>query len=285
MEASWWEKLTEGKLGLVLMGQAMFNKSLIQFSVDEWGCVPSLLIDLMPNYGGGNEDNGDLLQKVLCMHCCTHCPRPCSRPLLTHASTGDSWTVTASLGQSLVGSLLLSPGSSCAQVSVCALQESVSPVLCKFWRLYVGLNADLLQEGLSLQEVCWTQSPCPCGRPLLTHTFTGDTQTQFWLSLCGVSGCIQGLFEPSERHWQLRGLILNMILPLLSSCWGFSFALGCELSFFFFGGIQHSPVNDYSAASCSFGVLSGEDEHTREDLNMFKIIEIIQISEKTWMKL
>ena len=32
-----------GKLGLVLMGGAMFSKSLIQFSVDGWGCVPSLL--------------------------------------------------------------------------------------------------------------------------------------------------------------------------------------------------------------------------------------------------
>ena len=27
------------------------------------GCVPSLLFDLRPNYGGGNEENGDLLQK------------------------------------------------------------------------------------------------------------------------------------------------------------------------------------------------------------------------------
>ena len=39
MEASWWERLTEGKLGLVLMGGAMLSKSLIQFSVDGWGCV------------------------------------------------------------------------------------------------------------------------------------------------------------------------------------------------------------------------------------------------------
>ena len=31
-----------GKLGLVLMGRAMFSKSLIQFSVDGWSCVPSL---------------------------------------------------------------------------------------------------------------------------------------------------------------------------------------------------------------------------------------------------
>ena len=42
MEASSWERL-RGKLGLVLMGGAMLSKSLIQFSVDGWSCVPSLL--------------------------------------------------------------------------------------------------------------------------------------------------------------------------------------------------------------------------------------------------
>ena len=34
---------TEGKLGLVLTDGAMLSKSLIQFSVDGWSCVPSLL--------------------------------------------------------------------------------------------------------------------------------------------------------------------------------------------------------------------------------------------------
>ena len=44
------------------------------------------------------------------------------------------------------------------------------------------------------------------------------------------------------------------------SVWGFSFALGCGVSFF--GGIQHSPVDGCSAASCNFEVLAGEDERT-----------------------
>ena len=35
-------------------------KSLIQFYVDGRGCVPSLLFDLRPNYGGDNEDNGSV---------------------------------------------------------------------------------------------------------------------------------------------------------------------------------------------------------------------------------
>ena len=43
---------------------AMLSKSLIQFSADGWDSVPSLRFDLRPNYGGGNEDNSDLLQKV-----------------------------------------------------------------------------------------------------------------------------------------------------------------------------------------------------------------------------
>ena len=93
------------------------------------------------------------------------------------------------------------------------------PVLCKFWHLYGGVNGNLLQEGLCHTQVCFTQSPCPCSTPLLTRTTTGDTQTQFCLSLCGVpqSWCTEGLFEPSEHLWQEWGLILNANLPLLLS--------------------------------------------------------------------
>ena len=91
------------------------------------------------------------------------------------------------LSPSLVGLLLLSPGSWCTQGSVCALQESVSPVLCNFWWFCGGVNGDLLQDGLCHIQVCCTQNPHPCGRPLLTRTSAGeDTQTQFWLSHCGL---------------------------------------------------------------------------------------------------
>ena len=104
----------------------------------------------------------------------------------------------ASLGHPLVGSLSFSSGSWCAQGSVCALQESVSSVLCKFWWFCVGVDGELFQVGLCHRQVCCTQSPCPCSSPLLTRTSTGDAQTQFSLSLCGVPGfwCTQGLFEP-----------------------------------------------------------------------------------------
>ena len=80
---------------------------------------------------GVNEDNGNLLQKVLCTAVLS-APNPEAghhqpTPLLEILGYSQ-----ASLGQSLVGSLLLSPGSWCTQGFVCALQGSVSPVLWKF---------------------------------------------------------------------------------------------------------------------------------------------------------
>ena len=153
--------------------------------------LSSASFDLRPNCGGGNEDNGNHLQKVPCMHCHVQRPQPCSRPL--PAIPGH---FQASLGQSFVGSLLLSSGSWCTQGFVCALQESVSSVLYKFCQLYGGVNGDLLQESLCHTQVCCTQSPCSCGRPLLTHTSAGDTQTQFCLSLCGGSGAHKVYLSP-----------------------------------------------------------------------------------------
>ena len=87
-----------GKLGLVLMCGAMLSKSLIQSSIDGLGSVPPLLFGLIPNNGGGSEDNGHLLLKVPCIHCCTQCPQPCSRPPPTYTSAGDSWTLTGKSG-------------------------------------------------------------------------------------------------------------------------------------------------------------------------------------------
>ena len=57
-----------GETGSCSDGWAILSKSSIQFSVDGWGCVPLLLFDLKPNYGGDKEDNGDFLQMVPCIH-------------------------------------------------------------------------------------------------------------------------------------------------------------------------------------------------------------------------
>ena len=119
-------------------------------------------------------------------HAALSAPNPAAghhRPTRPQEIPGHS---QASLGQSLVGSLLLAPRSWCIQGSICALQESVSPVLCKFWRLYDWVNGDFFQECLCHTQVYCTQSPCSCGSPLLSHT----SSTQLISKHSSVSGFV-----------------------------------------------------------------------------------------------
>ena len=136
LSAPWWIKIRglwklpdgrhwlRGKLSLVLMGRAMLSKSLIQFSVDGWGCVPSQLLDwgqtmvevmkiMVTSFKRSHAGTATLsASDPAAGH---HWPMP---PL---EIPGHSW---ACLGQFLVGSLILSPGSWRTQGFVCALQES-----------------------------------------------------------------------------------------------------------------------------------------------------------------
>ena len=123
-----------------------------------------------------------------------------SVPLTLQQATADPrlcWTLLDTQGQVCVSllwghcSFLLGPG---AHKVLFVPSESLFPQSCKFWKLYGGVNGNLLQEGLCYTQVCCTQSPYPCSSPLLTCASTGDTQTQFSPSLCGISGswCAQG---------------------------------------------------------------------------------------------
>ena len=147
----------------------MFSKSLIQFSVDGQGCVPSMLLDLRQNYGGGNEDGPSKGPMRALLHSVpptlqqpTAEPFPHQRLLDTH---GQVW-VSLLWGHC---SFLLGPG---AHKVLFVPSKSLFPVLCKFWQLFGGVNGDLLQEGLCHTQVCFTQSPCPSNSPLLTFTST-----------------------------------------------------------------------------------------------------------------
>ena len=181
LSALWWVKIRglwklpdgrdwlRGKLGLVLMGRGKLSKSLIQFSVEGQGCVPSLLFDLRPNCGGGNEDNGNLLQKVPCTFCYTQCPQPCSRPPANHASARDFWTLTGKSGSVSCGVAAPSSGSWCSQGSVCVLQESVSPVRCKFWQLYGGLMVTSSKRAYAIPRSTAPRAPAPA--PAAVHSW------------------------------------------------------------------------------------------------------------------
>ena len=110
----------------------------------------------------------------------------------------------------------------------------------------VGLMATSSKRAYAtchVSQVCCSQSPCPCSRPLLTCASAGDTQTlkrrSGSVSLGSLGpGAHKVLFEPSKYLWRVWDLILNMILPLLPSCCSFSFVLGHGVSFF--GGISNN---------------------------------------------
>ena len=110
------------------------------------------------------------------------------------------------------------------------------------WQLFGGANADLLQEDLSqtlcLQGLLYPEllsprqaiaDPASAGD---TQTLKGRTVSLLWRSLILSldPGVHKALFAPSKHLWQVQGLILNTIAPLLRSHWCFSFALGCGAS-------------------------------------------------------
>ena len=170
-------------------GRGHTLKSLIQFSVDEWSCVPSLLLTWGQTMVEG--DSFKLWQPPSkdTMYVLLHSVPPAlwqapSDPCLPWRLLDTHWQVRV---RPLWGhcSFLLGPG---VHKVLFVSAKSLFPSPCKVWQLYDGINGDLLQEGLCHTQVCCTQSPCPCGSPLLTGTSTGDAQTQFCLSFCVAPG-------------------------------------------------------------------------------------------------
>ena len=137
MEASWWQGLSVVNLGFALMGGTMLSKSSKQFSVDGAAVFPPCTLAWDETMVQVMVVNGNLLQKDLCQHAAA------PRIIVFRATApeaGLNWTTPLpevldthmQVAQSLVGSLLLSPGSCSAQGFLCVFQESVSRVLWKF---------------------------------------------------------------------------------------------------------------------------------------------------------
>ena len=146
------------------MGRAMFSKSSIQLSVYGWSCVLSLLFT-----------GGQTMVEVVKITVTSF-----------HASAGNSWTLTGKSGSfSCEVTVPFSWVLVCTRFCLCC-SRVYFPVLCEFWQLYGGVNADFLQGGLCHTQACctqpypscWAQEPCPCSSPLLTHASTGDAETQ-----------------------------------------------------------------------------------------------------------
>ena len=137
----------------------MLNKSLVQFSVDGQVCVPFLLFDLRPTYGGGNEDNGNLLQKVPCMHCTLSAPNPAAGDIDPHLC----WRLLDTQGKVWVSllwghcSFLLGPG---VHKILFVPSKSLFPQSCvSSCSSMVGLMATSSKRAYSLPKSAAPRSP------------------------------------------------------------------------------------------------------------------------------
>ena len=148
-----------------------------------------LCCDQGPNYGGGKEDNGDLLQKVPCMHCHSRYPQPCSRPPLTHASAGDSWTLLGKSGSVSCG--VTAPFSwVLVHTKFCLCPPRVCfPVLCKFWQLYGGLMATSSRKAYASPRSAAPRAPAPAA----VHCSPVPPQETFKHSKAGLVQSLRGL--------------------------------------------------------------------------------------------
>ena len=164
-----------------------------------------------PNYGGGNEDNGDLPQKTPCMHCYSPCPQSCSRPPPTHTFTRDSWTPTGKSGTVSCGITAPFSWVLVHKVLLCPPRDYF-PVLYKFWQFYGGVNGDLLQDGL-----CHTTSAAP--RAPAPWQFTADPYLHRRCSDTVLSQSLWGLRDLKHCN-PLKELLLVVWATMKHKYWG-----------------------------------------------------------------
>ena len=165
----------------------MFSKSWIQFSVDGWGCVSSLLFTWGQTMG---EAMKIMVTSFKRSHACTATLSALSpaaghhRPMPPPETPGHS---QASLGQSLVGPPILSPGSWYTRGSVCAHQDFVSQSCVSSHGSVVGLMVTSSNRGSTALRApapaaihCWPEPPQET-RTVLSQSLWGLWNLRYWL--------------------------------------------------------------------------------------------------------
>ena len=139
----------------------MLIKSLTQFSVDGWSCVPSLLLTWGPTMV---EVVKIMVTSLKRSHTCPatlSAPNPAAghhRPMPLLETLRHS---QASPGQSLVGLLIFSPGAWCTQGPVCALQESISQFCVSSASSMVGLMVTSSKRAHAIPKSAAPRAPVP----------------------------------------------------------------------------------------------------------------------------
>ena len=191
------------------------------------------------------------------MHCCSQCPWPLSRALSTHASARDSWTLMGKSGSASCG--VTAPFSWVLVLTRFCLcpPRACFPCVSSSGSM-VGLMATSSKRADAIPRCAAPRAPAP----VAAHRWTVPLQETFKHSSGSVSVgsrgpgvhkvwalwvCLVGKGFDSNCDFSLPTTLLEFLLRPWT--WGI-----------FFGGVQHSPIDGFSAASCSFGVLAREDK-------------------------
>ena len=146
-----------------------------------------MLFEVRPNYGGGMKIMATSFKRPQACTAALSAPDPAAGHLWRTPLPETPGHSQESLAQSLVGSLLLSPGSLYVQGYVCACQVSVSPVLWKFYNqiplafkikfpggfsvplldLQVGKSVVGPRTFITVQKLLWSNCSPVCGSSTL----------------------------------------------------------------------------------------------------------------------
>ena len=161
LSALWWKRIwglwklpdlrdwLRGKLDLVRMGVAMLSKSLIEFSVDGWSCVPSLRFTWV-------QTLVEVMKRMVTSFKRSHAGTAAlSTPTLQLANIDPCihWRLLDTHKQVWVSllwghcSFLLGPG---VQASVCAHQEYISQSCVSSGSSMVGLMATFSKRAYAI---------------------------------------------------------------------------------------------------------------------------------------
>ena len=194
---------------------------------------------MRPNYGRGNEGNGDLLQKDLCTVVFS-APDPAAghcRPMPLPETPGHS---QASLAQSLVGKLFLSPGSWYTQVlsvpSKCPFPPSCgNSVIKSHWpprsnslrvlspfAKFPGCASVMGPRAfLTVQDFLWYNCSAVCG--LSARWLYGGASKEAYVTHCVTQVCCSQSPCPHSRPLLTRASIgdtQHSKEDLAQSLWG-----------------------------------------------------------------
>ena len=139
----------------------MLSKSLTQFFVDGWGCVPSLLF----TWG---RTMVEVMKITVTSFKRSHAGT--ATLIAPNSAAGHHWPMLlletpghsrGSLCQSLVGSPLLFPGSRCTRGSVCALQECISRSCVSSGCSMVGIMVTSSERTCAIPKSAASSAPVP----------------------------------------------------------------------------------------------------------------------------